>query len=242
MAWTKAEIARRPRRHASRRSPKAQISEALNQKDKHTRIAGRRAREEGDRRSSCSPSSPTTRKDIAHARSATSSTTRSARRCSTPASASTAAARTKSARSRSTRGCCRARTARRCSRAARRRRSSPSRSARPTTCSASTRSTSRARRRSRSCCTTTSRRSPRAKFARCAAPVAPRDRPRQPRRARAAGRAAAVRGVPVHDSHRLRHPRVERLVVDGVGLRRLARAVRRRRSDSRAPSPAWRWA
>ena len=71
--------------------------------------------------------------------------------------------------------------------------------------------------------------------------VAPRDRPRQPRRARAAGRAAGVRGVPVHDSHRLRHPRVERLVVDGVGVRRLARAVRRRRPDSRAPSPAWRW-
>ena len=70
----------------------------------------------------------------------------------------------------------------------------------------------------------------------------PRDRPRQPGRARAAGRAAAVRGVPVHDPHRLRRPRVERLVVDGVGVRRLARAVRRRRSDPRAPSPAWRWA
>ncbi len=43
-----------------------------------------------------------------------------------------------------------------------------------------------------------------------------RDRPRRPGRARAAARAAAVRGVPVHDAHRLRHPRVERLVVDGA--------------------------
>jgi polyribonucleotide nucleotidyltransferase len=68
-----------------------------------------------------------------------------------------------------------------------------------------------------------------------------RDRPRQSRRARAAGGAAAVRGVPVHHPHRLRRARVERLVVDGVGVRRLARAVRRRRADQGAPSPVWRW-
>ncbi len=40
----------------------------------------------------------------------------------------------------------------------------------------------------------------------------PRDRPRQPGRARAAGHAPAVRGVPVHDPHRVRRPRVQRLV------------------------------
>ena len=69
----------------------------------------------------------------------------------------------------------------------------------------------------------------------------PRDRPRQPGRARAAGVLPPFDGVPVHDPHRVRHPRVERLVVDGVGLRRLARADGCRRADARPPSPAWRW-
>ena len=47
--------------------------------------------------------------------------------------------------------------------------------------------------------------------------------------------------VRVHDPHRQRHPRVERLVVDGLGLRRLAGADAGRRSDARPPSPAWPW-
>ena len=40
--------------------------------------------------------------------------------------------------------------------------------------------------------------------------------------------------VPLHRPHRLRHPRVERLVVDGVGLRRLAGDDGRRRADQGA--------
>ena len=71
---------------------------------------------------------------------------------------------------------------------------------------------------------------------------APRDRPRLPRRARARAGAARLRGLPVHDPRRLRDPRVERLVVDGVGVRRLARADGRAACRSRRRSPASRWA
>ena len=53
-------------------------------------------------------------------------------------------------------------------------------------------------------------------------PGPPRDRPRRARRARAHADAPGRREVPLHRPHRLRHPRVERLVVDGVGLRRIA--------------------
>ena len=42
------------------------------------------------------------------------------------------------------------------------------------------------------------------------------------------------RGLPVHDSRRLGHPRVQRLVVDGLGLRLLAVADGRRRADQGA--------
>ena len=51
---------------------------------------------------------------------------------------------------------------------------------------------------------------------------APRDRPRPPRQARAARRAADRGGIRLLDARRLRDHRVERLVVDGLGLRRLA--------------------
>ena len=51
----------------------------------------------------------------------------------------------------------------------------------------------------------------------------------------------ALRGLPLHDPHRLRDPRVERLVVDGHGLRRLAGADGCRRADARRPAPASRW-
>ena len=49
-------------------------------------------------------------------------------------------------------------------------------------------------------------------------------------------------GVPVHDPRRLRHPRVERLVVDGVGLRLDALADGRGRADQASRWPASRWA
>ncbi len=52
-----------------------------------------------------------------------------------------------------------------------------------------------------------------------ARPEAPRHRPRRARRAGARPGRADARGLPVHDSRRVGHPRVERLVVDGVGLR-----------------------
>ena len=56
-----------------------------------------------------------------------------------------------------------------------------------------------------------------------ARPRTPRDRPRRPRRARARADDSRRRDVPLHHPRRLRHPRVERLVVDGVGVRRLDR-------------------
>ena len=53
---------------------------------------------------------------------------------------------------------------------------------------------------------------------------------------------AGRRAVPLHRPHRLGHPRVERLLVDGVGLRRIAGDDGRRRAAARARSPASRWA
>ncbi len=55
-----------------------------------------------------------------------------------------------------------------------------------------------------------------------ARPRPPRDRPRRARRARARADDSRRRRVPLHHPRRLRHPRVQRLLVDGVGLRRLA--------------------
>ena len=70
----------------------------------------------------------------------------------------------------------------------------------------------------------------------------PRDRARRAGRAGAAAAAAALRGLPLHAARRLRDPRVERLVVDGHGLRRLAGADGCRRADARRRAPASRWA
>ena len=50
------------------------------------------------------------------------------------------------------------------------------------------------------------------------------------------------RGLPVHDPRRVGHPRVQRLVVDGVGLRLVAVADGRRRADQARRSRASRWA
>lgn len=55
---------------------------------------------------------------------------------------------------------------------------------------------------------------------RCA--EAPRDRPRPPRQARRAGRQAEHRGIPVRGARGLGNHRVQRLLVDGFGVRFLA--------------------
>ncbi len=75
-----------------------------------------------------------------------------------------------------------------------------------------------------------------------ARPVAPRDRPRHARRARALEGDAGGGGVPLHGPHHLGRARVERLVVDGVGLWRLDGADGRRRPAGRSRSRASRWA
>ena len=67
--------------------------------------------------------------------------------------------------------------------------------------------------------TTTSRRSQRRRGRLHARPQAPRHRPRRARRARAGPDDPVAGGLPVHDPRRVGHPRVQRLVVDGVGLR-----------------------
>ena len=71
---------------------------------------------------------------------------------------------------------------------------------------------------------------------------APRHRPRRARRARARADGALDRGVPLLDPRRLGHPRVQRLLLDGLGLRLLAVADGRRACRSSARSPASRWA
>ena len=55
-----------------------------------------------------------------------------------------------------------------------------------------------------------------------ARPRPPRNRPRRAGRARARADDADRGAVPLHGPHRLGHPRVQRLVVDGLGLRRRA--------------------
>ena len=157
---------------------------------------------------------------------------RSAASCaarSCPASrASTAATPAPCGRSRSATACCRAPTARRCSRAARRRRWSPPRSAPSAT-----------RRRIDALAGEYSEHfmlhynmPPFAtgETGRVGTPEAARDRPRPPRQARAGRGAAGPRRVPVLDARRLGDHRVERLVVDGLGVRRLPGADGRRRA------------
>ena len=74
------------------------------------------------------------------------------------------------------------------------------------------------------------------------APGAPRSRPRQARLARAAPGAADQGGVPLHDPRPLRHHRVQRLLVDGDGVRRLAGDDGRRRADQAPGLAASPWA
>jgi polyribonucleotide nucleotidyltransferase len=62
-------------------------------------------------------------------------------------------------------------------------------------------------------------------------PGSPRDRPRRARRAFSLlAHPAQPRGVPLHHPRRQRHHRVQRLLVDGLGLRRLPGAHGRRRA------------
>ena len=63
-----------------------------------------------------------------------------------------------------------------------------------------------------------------------ARPEAPRHRPRRARRARAGPDDPVAGGVPLHDPRRVGHPRVQRLLVDGLGVRLLALADGRRRA------------
>ena len=58
----------------------------------------------------------------------------------------------------------------------------------------------------------------------------PRDRPRQARLARRASAAAQERGVPLHAARRVRDHGEQRIVVDGDGVRHVARADGRRRA------------
>ena len=67
-----------------------------------------------------------------------------------------------------------------------------------------------------------------------ARPEAARHRPRRARPAGARADDPVTRGLPVHDPDRVRDARVERLVVDGLGLRVDALADGRRRADQGA--------
>ena len=58
-----------------------------------------------------------------------------------------------------------------------------------------------------------------------------RNRPRHPRRARPRAGAADRGELPLHHPHRVRHPGVARLLVDGLGVRRFAGPHGRRRED-----------
>ena len=72
---------------------RGRISDAINQTDKHARVdAVAQVKKEAEP-SCCSPSSPTTRRDISRCSWATRSTTRCASRCSRQATASTVASR-----------------------------------------------------------------------------------------------------------------------------------------------------
>ena len=75
-----------------------------------------------------------------------------------------------------------------------------------------------------------------------ARPRPPRDRPRGAGGAFAARDAAGRGGLPLHDPHRLGHPRVERVVLDGHRLRRHPRPHGRRACRSRARWRASPWA
>ena len=75
-----------------------------------------------------------------------------------------------------------------------------------------------------------------------ARPEAPRHRPRRARRAGAPADDPRRGGVPLRDPSRLRDARVQRLLVDGLGLRLLDGAAGRRRAGHPHRSPAWRWA
>ena len=137
-------------------------------------------------------------------------------------SGSTAATPGRCDRSSARSASCRARTARRCSPAARRRRSPWRRSGPARTSRSSTRS--KASIAKTSCCTTTSRPIRPARPGGMGSPGTARDRSWQARLAGDSAAAADEGELPLHDPRRFRDHRIERLVVDGLGVRRLARA------------------
>ena len=75
-----------------------------------------------------------------------------------------------------------------------------------------------------------------------ARPEAPRHRPRRARRAGPGGDDPERRGLPLRDPGRLRDAGVQRLLLDGLGLRLLDGAAGRGRAGHAHRSPAWRWA
>ncbi len=71
--------------------------------------------------------------------------------------------------------------------------------------------------------------------------VETRDRPRPPRRAGAFADTAAKGRFPLHDTRRLGDTRIERLVLDGLRLRRVPLPDGRRRPGQGAGRQASRW-
>ncbi len=93
-----------------------------------------------------------------------------------------------------------------------------------------------------SCSTTTSRPSRSAKCSSCAAPAAAKSATAPSRNARSSPLLPAEEEFPYTRPRRLRHPRVQRVVVDGLGVRRRAGADGRRRAPQGRRSRASRWA
>ncbi len=77
---------------------------------------------------------------------------------------------------------------------------------------------------------------------RMGSPGPPRNRPWQARLARHPSDAAGGGGIPLYAARRLRDHRVERLIVDGDGLRLVARVDGRRRAAEARRPPASPWA
>ena len=193
-----------------------------------------RARDAATRRPT-RPASPRSRPPSARSRR-----TRSARRSRSTRSAPTVAPRTRSGRSRARSTSPRACTARPCSPAARRRSS-------PTSRSGTTRMDMRID--TLGLQTTKTLLAPLQLPALLgrggrlhARPEAPRHRPRRARRAGPGGDDPRRRGLPLRDPGRLGDARVQRLLLDGLGLRLLDGAAGRGRPGHAHRSPASRWA
>ena len=221
-------------RRASRSSPRAGLREAYQH---HAEAGAHRSALDGDPRQVLEQArpeaTPTGATRTVGARSSAISKRRSsAARSSTASRASTAATRAPCARSRFAPACCRARTAPRCSRAAKRRRSSSQRSAPRATSRSSTRC--RASIRERFMLHYNMPPYATGETGRVGTPK--RREIGHGRLAKRAllGRAAHAGRVRLLDARRVRDHRVQRLHLDGFGVRRLPRADGRRRADQGA--------